>query len=324
MPVEKQPPDLRQLSYFLAVAETRAISSAAARLGLAQPTLSEAVSKLEKQLDVQLLVRGVRGVHLTDAGLALARHAREMLRSMEVAIEEVRYLGGKACGLVSVGFPPSLAHVLSVPLAETAQVDHPKMRLRIAEGLSGHILSWIADGELSLGVVYQGLDLSGFDSKLLVTEEMFLATAPDNWEHTGDDAGIVRKPIGFELAGSLPLVLPSRSHGARELYERYAKAAGIQLNVVLELDSLREIIAFTSRASAYTILPHAAVLEEVSRGELLLVPIVDPMIRRNAYVVRKQGHPVTQASLEVEAMIACILRESVRRHHLRVQFPLMD
>lgn len=306
---------------FLAVAETGAISSAATRLGLAQPTLSEAIARLEKQLNVQLLVGGVRCVHLTDAGHALARHARELLRSMDGAIEEVRYLGGKACGKVSVGFPPSLAHVLSVPLAETAQVDHPKMRLRIAEGLSGHILSWIMQETLSLGVVYQGLDLSGFDSSLLMTEEMFLATAPDNWDYTDDDAGIVRKPVGFEFVAGLPLVLPSRAHGARELYERYAKAARIQLNVVLELDSLREIIAFISRASAYTIRPHAAVLEEVSRGELLLVPIVDPVIRRNAYIVRKQGPSVTQASLEVEAMIACILRKAMRRHHLRAQFP---
>lgn len=208
-----------------------------------------------------------------------------------------------------------------MPLAETAQVDHPKMRLRIAEGLSGHILSWIMQETLSLGVVYQGLDLSGFDSSLLMTEELFLATAPDNWDYTDDDASIVRKPVGFEFVAGLPLVLPSRTHGARELYERYAKAARIQLNVVLELDSLREIITFTSRASAYTILPHAAVLEEVARGELLLVPIVDPVIRRNAYVVRKQGQSVTQASLEVEAMIACILREAMRRHDLRAQFP---
>ncbi|MEP9355580.1 hypothetical protein ABLE93_18515 [Xanthobacter sp. KR7-65] len=85
--------------------------------------------------------------YLADARLPLARHAREMLRTMEGTIEEMRYLSGKACGHLSVGFFRSLAHVVSVPWANTAQANHLKMRLQIAEGLSGHILSWIMQGK---------------------------------------------------------------------------------------------------------------------------------------------------------------------------------
>ncbi len=135
--------ELRQLRYFLALAEHGSISAAANALSMAQPSLSENIAKIEKSLDVKLAIRGVRGIQLTEAGVELARRGQEIIGSMNALIDEVRQLDSQPKGPVSVGLPPSLSILLSVPLLETIYADYPLIRLHIAEAMSGDILDWI-------------------------------------------------------------------------------------------------------------------------------------------------------------------------------------
>ncbi|MGU3492982.1 LysR family transcriptional regulator [Xanthobacteraceae bacterium A53D] len=313
--------DLRQLAYFVAIADAGTISSAARRVGIAQPSLSEVLAGMERTLGVQLFVRNTRGVQLTDAGVTLARYSRDILRSVELALDEVRHMGGEARGHVAIGLPPSVALMLSVPLAETVRQELPLIKLRIAESMSGDVLDWITNDRIDMGVIYEGLDHTKLDSRMIMSEELFLVSAPDNWPDTVVTDGIANAPVEFRDLGKLPLVLPSRQHGLRDMIERYAKAEGTQLDVVLEIDALRHIVAMVSRASAYTILSQAAVIDEVRTGELILVPIVRPIMRRAAYLVRKRGRPITRASLVVEGLVSTILAELIDRYRLRAELP---
>lgn len=313
--------DLRQLSYFVAVADAGTISSAASRLGISQPSLSDALARIEGLLNAQLVIRSARGTQLTEAGSALARYGRDILRGVDLALEEVRLLGGEARGPVAVALPPSVALLLSVPLAETVRHELPSIRLRLAESMSGYILDWLATDHIDLGVVYQGQDYSHLDTQPLLVEELFLVAAPDHWPNVEHHNGIAREPIDFAKLPEYPLVVPSRAHGLRELLERYAKAQNVTLDVVLEIDALRHIVAMVSRASAYTILSHAAVVDEVARGELLLVPIANPTMTRTAYTVRKRGRPVTRANLAVEGVMRSILKELIDRSQLSAALP---
>ncbi len=308
--------DLRQIRYFVTVAETGSISAAAARLALSQPSLSEMLARLEEALMVQLLIRGNRGIQLTDAGRLFADRGKAIIESVDQAMAEVAQLGGEAKGSVVVGFPPSIALLLSVPLAETVRQELPDVKLRIAESMSGYVLNWVEEEHIDLGVVYQGLNCAHLDVKPLLKEELFLVTAPDNWPASPPADGPLLAPVEFASLAQLPLVLPSRLHGLRELIERYAKAQNVQLDVALEIDALRHIVSIVSRASAHTILSHAAVMEEVVRGELKLVPIANPKMQRTAYVVRKPGREVSAASLAVEKLLGTILSELIERHHL--------
>ena len=119
------PISLKQLFYFVALTEHGSISTAASALNMAQPSLSEGIAKLEKQLQIQLVVRGPRGVQVTEAGAALARHGSEISKSVERMIEEIRQISGEPRGPVSVALPPSLSILVSVPLIETANNEHP-------------------------------------------------------------------------------------------------------------------------------------------------------------------------------------------------------
>ncbi len=314
---DRKPPgnhvDIRQLRCFLATVEEGSLSAAAVKLQLAQPSLSQHIVKLEDELGVQLLVRGPRGVMVTEAGHSLATHARTILEVLAIAAEDVRNCGGEPRGSVSIGLPSSLSMILSVPLAETVLNEYPQIRLRLVEAMSGHIQSWITDNTIDLGFLYDVQQTRHLVCRPLFTENLFVVAAADNW------AMQPSTPIRLTDVANLPLVLPSRTHGLREIIERHARANNITLNVMLEIDALTQIKALVSRASAYTILAHAAVLDEIESGELVLVPIVEPALKRTVSLVRNPGRLVTRASLEVERLTAELISELIRRRRWQAE-----
>ena len=311
----------RQLSYFLTLAEYGSISAAANALNMAQPSLSENIAKLERQLDVQLAIRGSRGIQLTDAGTLLVERGAEILKSVDGLVNELRLLSGEPRGPVSVGFPPSLSILLSVPLLETIHSEHPDIRLHVAEAMSGDILEWLSNERIDLGLVYEITDSSPYSFQPLLTEELFVATARDNWDDTFGPDGIATNPITPERLQDLPLVLTSPTHGARKLQEKFARAGGFSLNVVAAIDSLPHIVEMVSRASAYSILSHGAVIAQVASGNIGLVRVEGTAMRRTAYLVRKRSRPVSRASAIVQSTIDTITRELVERYDIQATLP---
>lgn len=309
--------NFKQLSYFLALAEHGSISAAASAMNMAQPSLSENIAKMEKMLDVQLAIRGTRGIQMTEAGQLLAQRGGEILKNLDTLVEDILRLNGEPRGPVSVGLPPSLSILLSVPLLETIHSEYPGIRLHIAEAMSGDILEWLDSDRVDVGCVYESYDSTPYSFEPLLTEELFLVTAPDNWPGEIGPDGIAVDPISATRLQELPLVLTSPTHGARKLQEKFAKSININLNVVAAIDSLPHIVEMVSRASAYTILSHGAVIKQVADGSIALVRIEEPTIRRMAYVVRKRSRAVTKACAVVEACIFTIIQEMVQRYHIQ-------
>ncbi|WP_417210510.1 LysR family transcriptional regulator [Antarctobacter sp.] len=308
--------NLRHISYFLAVAEYKSMSAAADALGLTQPSLSEAVLKLERHLDTRLAVRSPRGVEMTEAGRTLAMRGKDLLDRAEALANEVKQTGGVAAGELTVALPPTIGLIISVPLAETVLTELPKVRLHITEGMSRHILDQVENETAQIGCVYDIANASRFVSQPLLTEELFVITAPDNWPGEIGPNGIALNPVTLEELQKLPLVLPHNSHGARTIVERCVASAGGRLNVVSEIDALPHIIEMVERASAYSLLSQAAVLRQVERGSLALVPIKDAKLQRTAYLVRKWSRPLTVSDQAVQATIISVIAEMIQRYSL--------
>ena len=173
--------DIRQLRYFISIAEEGSLSAASHKLHVAQPSLSKHVINLENELGVKLLDRSPRGVLLTEAGTLLLEHARGISASLEQCREIVRQSGGTASGSVAFGFPPSISMVLSVPLAETVRIELPNVRLRATEAMSGFIKSWIDDETVDLGFLYDIEGSRHFKARHLLDESLHFYSAPDAW-----------------------------------------------------------------------------------------------------------------------------------------------
>ncbi|APX24915.1 MULTISPECIES: LysR family transcriptional regulator [Salipiger] len=309
--------NFKRLSYFLALAEHGSISAAANALNMAQPSLSENIAKLEDELGTKLAIRGARGVQMTEAGVALAKRGQEILNDVGTMIEEIRQIGGEPRGTLSIGLPPSLSILLSVPLLETIHYEFPQIKLHIAEAMSGDIIEWLNTDRIDLGCVYEAPDNISYALQPILTEEMFLVTAVDNWPGELGEDGVALEPISAAQLSELPLVLTSQTHGARKLQEKFARTIGVDLNVIAEIDSLPHIVEMVSRASAYTLLSHGAVMKQVAAGTLAMVPIKEPTIRRTAYLARSRVRPVTRARTAVESFILEIIAEMVDRYKLR-------
>lgn len=304
--------DAKQMRIFAAIAEHRSLSSAATSLGMSQPYLSVFLNNLEKQIGSKLVVRRSRGIQLTEAGEMLNKRGRLILKDTVSLMNDIQSLNLKTSGLVSMGLPPSLSNILSVPLVETVHSENPGIRLQIAEVMSGHILEWIDSGQLDLGCVYQSPDKSLFHSEWLLTEELFLVTAPDNWPGPLQDGRAV-DPIPASRLASFPLVMTRPAHSARNQIEKALHSAGIDLNVAMEIDSLPKMVEIVSRASAYSIMLHRAVASHVAAGELCIVP-VEPKLYQKTYLVQKRDRQPKAAVKVVENTMMHIISEVFHRH----------
>lgn len=146
--------DLRQLRYFLVVAEERSVTRAAARLHLTQPPLSAQLARLEHELGVTLLIRHRRGVDLTEAGSHLLEHARRLLAGVDAATDSVRRLGEGRAGRLTVAFVSATAWTVLSPLLRRYHADRPDVVLDFLENGPDGVVEDVLARRADLGVVH--------------------------------------------------------------------------------------------------------------------------------------------------------------------------
>ncbi|WEX75101.1 LysR family transcriptional regulator [Sinorhizobium numidicum] len=145
--------ELRQLSYFVAVAEELHFGRAAARLHIAQPALSNQVQALEKELGVQLLTRTTRRVALTRAGEVFHDRCIRILRDVDLSTEATRSVAGKNVKKIKIGtIYPATIGVLPSFLARIAR-KYPEIQLHISSGSTNDIIRSIETGQINLGFI---------------------------------------------------------------------------------------------------------------------------------------------------------------------------
>src|SRR5438874_7871834 len=143
--------EIRHLRYFLVVAETQNFTRAAQRLRITQPSISQTVAQLERELGVQLFRRMGKRVQLTEAGAALRASAGVVLRKLDEARASVHQVAGLLTGHVELGVIPVL-HVAWVPaVLERMGRDFPGVTVRARQFSSSDIETELEAGRLDLG-----------------------------------------------------------------------------------------------------------------------------------------------------------------------------
>jgi DNA-binding transcriptional LysR family regulator len=146
--------ELRQLRYFLAVAEERSVTRAAARLHLTQPPLSAQLARLEHELGVPLFVRHRRGVDLTEAGRDLAERARRLLAEVDLTAEAVARTGQGRTGRLTLAFVPATAWSVLPPLLQRFHADRPDVALRFVEDGADAVADHVRARRADLGLLH--------------------------------------------------------------------------------------------------------------------------------------------------------------------------
>lgn len=298
--------DLKQLEYFVRVAELGSFTRAAQVLDVAQPALSRQIRLLEVELRQNLLIRNGRGAQPTDAGKLLLEHGRGILHQVTRVQEELGRVRGALAGRVAVGLPPSLARVLTVPLTHAFRERLPQAALAITEGLSITMQEWLLSGRLDIALLYNATVIPGLEMIPLLEEDLFVVEPRS--------PGLVHaeepppQPMTLDELALLPLVIPTRPNAVRMQVETEMAASGFKPKIGLEIDGVAAILDLVADGAGVAVLSKNAVTKSLRPSAYRLRQISPAMRTRLSVAVSSQRPTTLTQQATIELIQQTILR----------------
>lgn len=294
---EHDPMELRQLRYFIRIVELGSMGRAALDLGVGTPALSQQISRLEGELSTRLLQRTTTGVLPTDAGLAFFRQAQLAIRHADAAAQAARQ--ARLAGHVSIGLAPSTSGVLALPLLEAMRERYPDVRLRVVESLSGNLATMLNARQLDLAVLFETDGARRWSVLPLLEERLFVIGRRDlPGMPTGRSVRIAR-------LASLPLVLPSGTHGLRAILDAAFARERCAPHVVLEIDGLAVLMDAVRAGLAATIQPGAATVR-LPADEMARIELAERSARRRNLLASLSDDELSPAALAARVVLRSV------------------
>jgi DNA-binding transcriptional LysR family regulator len=288
--------DVRQLEYFVAVAEELSFTRAAARCHVVQSALSYQVARLEREHGVALFERTSRSVRLASAGELLLPHARAVLSEIATARTELAELAGVITGRLRLGMIGSTGH--AVPMVERTLAafhhSHPDVEIAISDTGSRHMAEQVRAGELDMAFVGLLADQvpAGLVHRLFADEPLVVITPGSD---TGSDIG---SDIGGDTGGAVADLAPLAAESAfvemraesglrRQVDAAFARA-GVERRIAFELSTSEAVVRFVGLGFGPAIVPSsaAALVDDVAVWEL-----ADPEARHPIALVHRDPVP---------------------------------
>lgn len=262
--------DSRRLKYFVQIVDSGSITRAAAVTGIAQPALSQQLAVLENELKVKLLDRSVSGVTPTPAGKILYAHAQTILRQVEDMRHAVHREMQPLSGAVNLGMSPTMVPRFALPLIEKVCSQHPEMHLQIREEGSAVLHELLINGRIELSISPTRPDNDLIVGAELLSDPLMLMY-PGSWR-ISDEAPL-------EDLAALPWIVPRRPHSIRAVVDGVFAAASLSPYVVVELDSLQNVIETVRRGLGVAAMVTDAVKPDLDAGTVKCRPLgaVSPM-----------------------------------------------
>jgi LysR family nitrogen assimilation transcriptional regulator len=284
--------DLRQLRYFVAIAERGGFGAAASALNIAQSALSRHIKQLEHELGGSLFQRSARGVSVTESGKVLQARARWLLGTIDDIKAEVRTENREPSGTVRLGAPSSLADIMYAPLAKIFAERFPRVRLELSEGLTEALSDRLLRVELDVAIVTGPQPNNHLDYETLVIEKVFLIGPPrDPMLRAGS---ITRKQFNALPAAVLPL--------SRSVFPPAVPFA-------LRVDGSTPMKRIAAAGLGYGLLPFSGIHQEVAAGQLSAALV--PWLQADRIIALPRGRPVSRATHEVVTALKEICRELI-------------
>lgn len=278
-------PTLRQLEYFVAVADRQAFGPAADALAVTQPSLSKQIAALEAELGVTLFERTSRKVRLTPAGAALLEDARRLLESARDFRASARRLAGDPVRRVRAGVLPSIGAYLMPRLGARLRARLPDLRIGLVEGASRDLLARLRAGELDLVVASRG-DTEGFEKRPLFEEALWICSTP------GDPLMADEHPAPLSaLRGRTLLTLGPEFHLSR-IVEDLAGRAGARVSEDYRGSSLDAVRLMAASGAGMAILPSLyALVEAIRDPDFRVRRIDDPEAVHPVFLYWRRSEP---------------------------------
>lgn len=295
--------ELRQLRYFVAIAECGSFSKATERVFIAQSALSHQTAQLEQEIGTSLFHRSRRGIELTEAGQRFLPHAVSILRQSEEAIASARCVSNQPSGKVIFGIPHSASNALALPLLREVRRQFPAIQLELTEELTGNLSRQLITGQINLAVLFDDGHLSDFEFTPLLRERMVLIEPAQVTVSQGDT-------ITLQQVLALPLILPASPHGVRPIIERAASQAGLAPpRVFADISSISILRTSLLAGLGRTVLPLMPLKQEIEAGLLRATAVIDPPLQRILAICWSKHIPTSSASQAVARLTRQLIRQ---------------
>ncbi|MFD1814076.1 hydrogen peroxide-inducible genes activator [Rhodococcus gannanensis] len=301
-------PTLAQLRAFVAVAEYRHFGTAATRLGVSQPTLSQALAALESGLGVQLIERSTRRVLVTAAGTVLLAQAKQIVEGADGFVTAAAGIGQALAGPLRIGLIPTVAPYLLPALLPVIRAELPAVVPHVVEDQTARLLAALRGGSLDVAVLALPSDMSGTVEIPLYTED-FVMVVPRDHELAG------RSNLTPAALDDLPLLLLDEGHCLRDQTLDLCRSVDAHpLAGDTRATSLSTVVQCVSGGLGVTLVPESAVEVEAARGDLATARFAAPAPGRTIGVVFRASSGRGDAYERLAEVIRTIAPEGAHVH----------
>jgi LysR family hydrogen peroxide-inducible transcriptional activator len=270
--------EIHQLRYFCAVARTGSFTNAAVQEGIAQPSLSQQISRLEDTIGSKLFDRLGRGVKLTEFGRALLPQATEILRQVNEARSSIESLRSGVGGRLRIGCIPTITPYLLAPRLRDFATRFPEVDIRLTEEITPNLVQLLQSGELDIAVVSPPVNNPDVICSDLFREPIFVAMAED---HRLAHEDHIRLP---ELVGERLLLLRG-GHCFRDNALTICNRASASFEATFETNQFSSILPLVAAGFGVSLVPQMA----LSAGSgCRFIPLDREAFRRIGYMRNRQ------------------------------------
>ncbi|MGC1174803.1 LysR family transcriptional regulator [Polaromonas sp.] len=276
----------RQLRAFVALAEQRSFTRAAAVSHLSQPAFSALIRTLEDELHTRLFDRDTRSVQLTVEGRLFDTSARQLLDDIDAAVHDLGDHVERRKGRVHVAALPSLAAGWLPAIFAEFGKTWPGIELKLSDLLSDPCIDLVRSSKADFALAATGTSQAGLDVQLLCSDKFFLVCRKDH-PLAGEKVLTLKKLVPY------PFIHMSRNSSVRQALD--AALHPLQTQTLLEVEQLATVTGMVEAGLGISVVP-ALTLFHFERKSLVTRPLAIPNLTRRLYVVRRQ-----QGSLSVAA-----------------------
>lgn len=285
---------IRQLEYLVTLAQLGHFSRAAEACHVSQPALSSAIGKLEKELGINLVLRGRNYEGLTEEGRRVLGWAQHMLSSYESLKQEAVHANKTLSGQLRIGAIPTAMPVVPY-LTAPCQDAYSAVELTVLSLSSEQIAVRLDNCDLDVGVTFIDDNvLAGFEVHPLFVER-YVLVARDGAAFGG------KTSMDWREVAEFPLCLLTSNMQSRQIIDAAFRGAGAKPWIRVETDSIFALYAQIRFSDLCAVVPHSVLSLIELRQELCIIPIVPQLSRPIGMVLRRQDPhpPVTAAMLEM-------------------------
>jgi LysR family cyn operon transcriptional activator len=291
--------ELRQLRYFLDIAQTEHLTQSAQNLFVTQSTLSHGLRQLEEELQVQLFERLGRGLKLSQAGVEFRSYATRALKEIEAGRMALSELSGLQSGRLTVGAIPTFLNTVVPVTVGGFSRAYPGVSIEVRELRAGPIEEQLRSGELDLGIAFHPTAHAEIETEALFDERMLLVVAPSH-------PLAKRRTLALEALAGVSLALLPRSFATRRLVDASLHEAGVEATVRIEMASVESLLVVCRHGDVASIVPERAAR---LAPDLRAIALTAPEVVRHAGILWRRGGSRSAAAREFAAR----LREALRR-----------